>query len=350
MNLPKVHAGSPIELPAFGTGTVLETYESNNRQVFRWQSKDIPSLVLICKTFPEPNGNDAQRKIGLIQGYYRELNDAGVQVVPGGIIFTQKLDESGQVLVIQTEKYCGEAQESLLVQPTVTYEEACALMTSALRCCYLPLLPLQKVPKDKNKQPDKCRLKLGMDLLPRNIVSKKVGDQWLTTYVDLVPVKTIGLNGDHRLEWPEPTDPTVRRLGIFRHYNAAGLLIAYWCQLVKVRPEWGRGFMNEMKKFLRAHDASYVAAEVQKYFSTISPKVISFPPDKVRKLIAEWELEEILRLRVLACYIGMTRKSMEQVKSLLNYLFYTSHFQDGRIEGEKFLETKDLLVQIAALP
>ncbi|OGR32755.1 MAG: hypothetical protein A3J80_02385 [Desulfobacula sp. RIFOXYB2_FULL_45_6] len=196
------------------------------------------------------------------------------------------------------------------------------------------------------------RLEIGLDFLGRNIVCRKDSAQeygWLAVYVDLMPAKLILGCGAHGLEVPEPQAPQVRKLGIFRHYNLAGLLIAFWCHLTKHRPEWGQLFFKAINRFLKNRELDSVRSEIAGYMSDLGPRVKKLSSDQVHKLVSGWTFEDVFRFRILACQIASFKEPSPPLERAMSLLFSLTHFQERPLEEDAIARAKKLIVELVEL-
>lgn len=343
--------GSHIELPVVGWVEVVEVFPSYNRTVFLARPVDAGlESAIVVKSFLLTNAADPQQFITTIQGYFDSLRSYGVRVVHN-IQFLQSHGDEGTVL-IQTEKYVGpnldQWMQKLLPDGVVEIQN---IIKSVLTSCFLPLLKA-RLPENGNPERLTNRLEIGLDFLGRNIVCRKDPSQesgWLAVYVDLMPAKLILGCGAHGLEFPEPQDPQVRRLGIFRHYNLAGLLIAFWCHLTKHRPEWGQLFFKAINRFLKDRGLESVRSEIGEYMSGLGPRVKKLSSDRVDKLVSDWTFEDVFRFRILACQIASFKEPSESLERILSLLFSLTHFQERPLEEDAIARAKKLIVELVKL-
>ncbi len=336
-----VHVGRWVVLPVIGLVEVKRVFSSNNRQVFLAKGNE---LIFIVKTFVLGEEDAGQVEEQIIN-YYKALKDLGVKVVKR-IQFSREINGSN-VTLIQTENFVGENLQSLILGLDSTKKKLSGkLVQTVLKDIYLPLTEA-RIDQGSNW------LSIGLDFLDRNIACRmeEDGKSWLTVCIDLMPAKILDENDVHALEIPEPTDLIVRKLGIFRHYNLAGLLIAFWCHLTKNRPEWGMYFFSTIKRFLTSNQLDTVEAELQEYLSgVIDLKASQLKLEEIAPLIQGWNFSDILRLRALACFVACWKKQkIVESKALLNKLFDVTHFRADPLPEERMEQARFILLELVGL-
>lgn len=351
-DLQNIQKGDIADIPGFGLIKVIRTFPlAYNRQVFLGERLDLSQKRWVIKTFRFPSyltQRQAETEASVIEGrtrsYKQQLLDAGVSVVRD-LGFSSYIPAGGQTTLIQFEEYAGETSTFGIQKLKL------GLVLQLVRAtCEQIAKPLFFNTPDPTGL---GRLTLGVDLNHRNVTyydPEENGD-FHTTYVDLFPQKIILSCGGHGLEYPEPEDERVRKLGIFRSYNMVGLIVNYWASLVNAQPEYAQYFYDEIEDFIHQSglkEQYQLEEQIDDYIENRDLRVGREDEATIEKLIANWGFEEIFKLRLLACALAFHRPAS---RSLLPDIFYQTHFQDKSLPQEHMdKKVKEPVLRMASLP
>ena len=175
------------------------------------------------------------------------------------------------------------------------------------------------------------RLKVGIDLIPRNFVGKKA------TYVDLVPPKII-IDKKYLLEWPEVTHPQTRQVGIYRHYDKVGVMHVLLVQMARLRPEFYPLYVAEIQRYYKRKNQNFALARFDNRL--IIRSINGQAADAT--IIRELGFRQIYDLREIACYYAhRSLISNEQLEDV----FKTTHFQDKPLTKAVLRQVRNLLIK-----
>ena len=130
-------------------------------------------------------------------------------------------------------------------------------------------------------------------------------------------------DGTFTLEWPQPEDPSVYQIGVYRHFHPLGLLRVLFLHLCRVRPDRYDLFRRLVLTF--AEEARISGDPI---------------PEIERESVGDMSFDRVYDLRLLACQLA-AEGCISQ--GTLDGVFDRTHFQTDPIAPEHFLEACDLL-------
>jgi len=345
----KLMPGQIVQVPGLGIMVKVETpFDSYNRQVFYAVTLDGSNTRWVFKTFPFPNQpNISSLHLCLksqqeIETYKRKLLEAEVPVVRD-MGFSHFTKTDGTTVLVQFESWEGETVTMVIRESR--QERVLEMFQTILQQIVKPLF-LNAAIYD---QP--ARLSVGIDLIPRNLVYQVADEAFGVVYVDLFPPKGGRKEcGAIALEYPEPTDETVRELGIYRAYNMAGILINLWAHLTSLRPELAKLFYDQLEQFIRENgfnEQFNLEEQINAYLLGRDISIGREKKEEIKKIIADWQFKDIFRFRLLACSLAYYR---EESRRWLRKLFEASHFQDSPLGQEVIDEIKEHVLHMASFP
>ena len=255
-----------------------------------------------------------------IRDYEWHLRAAGVQLPPfDDRIITTNNGTGDTFSIVVIAPFMGDNYETALKQ--AENGEACVKI---MRLIFRSLGNLFSSTKCK-------RLKVGIDLIPRNFVGKRA------TYVDLVPPKII-TGKKYLLEWPEVTHPQTRQVGIYRHYDKVGVMHVLLVQMARLRPEFYPLYITEIQRYYKRKKQNYALAQFD--LRLVNRSINGQAADAA--IIRELGFRQIYDLREIACYYAHRGLiSNEQLEDV----FKTTHFQDKPLTKAVLRQVRNLLIK-----
>jgi len=177
-------------------------------------------------------------------------------------------------------------------------------------------------------------LSVGMDLIPRNYAY--AADDRRVTYVDLVPPK-LKVGDRYLLEWPEVEDPAAYEVGVYRHYDKAGIMHVLLVQMARLLPEFYPDFIEEIVNFLdrNGEDVARGRFEARTGIRSITGS------ESDEAVIRAFGFKEIYSLREAACryaHFGLMNETE------LKDFFSASHFQNHPLDEEIVTDLQNRLI------
>jgi len=340
--------GNEVSIVPIGRIRVLQVFgDAYNRKVFYATTLEGSNLKYVFKTFPINNaGCKSSEEVAhdvemAIRHYRNKLDDKESVPVVKEIGFSSITLEDGTTILIQYEPYAGET----VTDPIVNYraELVLTIVNEMLEQIIKPLFLNASIVSNPE------RLSTGMDFIPRNVTVITIDGHRFYTYVDYFPAKGGKLPcGAWALEYPEPTNEIVRKLGMFRSYNMAGILINFWTHLSSLRPELGGKFYKVIAYFIRRNNFNEkydLEKVIDDYTLKKDLSIGKTSAEEIEKIIQNWDFEDIFRLRMLACCLAFYRNNS---RYLLLVLFKKSHFQDSPLGLDKINEIKEIILKMAS--
>ena len=337
--------GQSLFIPGIGQVEVMRRYDSHNRTVVRVKPVGAEEKRIVVKTFNfngggmETSNEEAAKVQKKITEYRGLLMTAGVPVT-GYISFLTSTISDGSTFLIQLEPHAGNTASELIINWKI--EAVCELAKAICQKIVKPLFLNASDPANDSM------VSVGLDLHLRNITCGSVMDEEggiNPIYIDYFPWKTRE-GENYSLEYPEPKDEQVKKLGIFRHYNKAGLIINLFISLCSVRPEGAQLYYDLLEKFLRSEGFSKVESEIDKY---LGEKNLEIAKDKgeIQKMIEDenWGFEQIFKWRLLACAAAFYRP---EFGGSLKKVFEHTHFSNQPLSPGAMSSVKDMVLQMFA--
>jgi hypothetical protein len=341
--LEPLQKGSYVEVPGLGRIQVARGFPSHNRQVFVGTASDGTERVI--KTFNFGGISISLDYVSSVQSQiqqYREyLRRAEVPVVKDIGFTTYTIDDT--TCLIQWESYTG------LSLPTAIREfrlEASGKLVMAV--CDRLIRPLFL---NASYETNKSLVVTGLDLCARNITYRETEGEgeagFSITYVDLFPAKFMLADGTFTLEYHEPTDETVKKLGIFRHFNKAGLIVNLWNSLVLAQPDGAQVFYNNLETFLRTNGFSAVESAIDEFTEGLDLSTGKLSREEAEKILRDWTFVDVLKLRLVAAAAAFHRKGS---RNFLDLIHKNTHFQGEPLPPAQIDAVKDLILQMFDFP
>ncbi len=351
----KFSVGQWVSLSGHRAVEVLGIFDSHNCDGILARFSDGSEKVL---KFLYLSGSNVTRTKLEIQKYQDQLVRAGLRVAKTE--FLEKRLNNAYSYLILVQPCLGPSLQDLLEEKDVPGEQALEkkklskleldkLITLALDSWYFKLSR-----RSWRSRENPLRTLVGVDPLPRNMLLSSTGKYFV--FCDLVPVKMIKDCGQHMLELIEPTSEVAKSLGIFRNYNLAGMIVAFCCNLMALRPAWARRCLIRVKQYLRFHKQDLVIEEIEKYFSSIlepirakGKKLHQLSSMDVLDIVADWKFPDVLRLRGFACLLAGCARSAEQealIKTKVNKVWDLTHFQSDELPDAELEDAKMTMAEI----
>ncbi|MFH1508564.1 MAG: hypothetical protein ABIE68_00080 [bacterium] len=303
------------QIPAGNYGAVYRTNCNGNK----------PKIVKVYGLSVPIGDESVGEFISNIHTYNSRLRTAGVRV-PETL---ETIDRPGKRLgyrnVFVITDFVGESLENLII--------AAKTKRKALRYVRMILNAngnLLNICEEGN-------LLVAVDHLPRNYTTL---DGKTAIYVDIVPPKFKDGN-KFLLEFPEVENPRARRVGIYRHYDAVGLMHALLVHLVRMRPEFYHSFEKEIINWLEKKGHTNTAESFRNRFV---PTRISLNGnnDGVVKHIESLRFRHIYDMRELAgAFLHVGLMTPDEV----NDFHKVSHFSVEPLADEVMDDLRQRLIQ-----
>lgn len=340
-----------------------------NRLVFRGikPGDDSPLIYKAFLLADKPRSMLTREVLGtyeeLMANFRADLNGVGVKIpTKAGFISIMEdmLPTGDEPYLLQWETDMGPTCTDLLEK--ADERMAKAILYGILNSAVIPLFT------NATHRFQSYMVEVGMDLAVRNFCAKELSGSTITDpiYVDLFPPKlflphiSIVFPGKvpsekrFTLEFPEPQNDKVRELGIFRHFDKAGLIINLWCSFVRNRPDYAELIYFELEKFLRSTGFNDVEERINRYLAIEGVSVGNFPlkvgrfsQDEITRIISNFGLFDVFLVRLLALalayYRGESRGSLEKV-------FQLTHFSSGPPDEQNFAIARETVIEMAKCP
>lgn len=320
--LKNLRRGETFQIPQVGPCEFLGHLNGGNRITLKFRSGEEQNVrVLKVAQAHQDSGELFAAYCQLMEEYRQLLKSCGIKT-PEPIFTIKTTNDLGQHVFIEISPYIGPSCDNLLLKASP--QEALILTQKILEATQLLLSSCSISTK---------RLLCGLDMIPRNFTQDSSGQIW---YVDHWPPKKE--KGDKlTLEYPEPNDPEVIEIGIYRNYTLQGILQVFLTHLCRLRPELRREFQNLITKFLQKIKAQTILQELDN-----SPaKRLERDDVGLKELLEPLGFPETLDLREIACELVYQGKLKPQT---LDQIFQESHFQDQKLEEEKIQSIKHLML------
>ncbi|MDO8435135.1 MAG: hypothetical protein Q7S89_00425 [bacterium] len=295
----------PISIP----GAVINRFRSYEREVVHVRGTDGDELVI--KVFgtgaKKLAKGDAWELVELGQRYLDALRALGVRMDKPTVEIAQNGDPDHAILV-EHSPYRGRSVGELL-QEAQADSELVSLVRGVLECV-----------RGFFGQRGDPHFPVGIDLVPRNFTRDEDGKYYC---IDFHPPKLRLPNGTFTLEWPQPADPSVYAIGVYRHFHPLGLLRVLFLHLCRIRSDRYNLFRREIHRF---------ADEVR-----ISGDPI---PEIDRECLEELGFDHVYDLRLLACQLAAEGRIMQ---ATLDRVFDLTHFQTDPVAADHFLDACRIL-------
>ncbi|PIS05151.1 MAG: hypothetical protein COT81_02615 [Candidatus Buchananbacteria bacterium CG10_big_fil_rev_8_21_14_0_10_42_9] len=346
-----IKVGDKVDIEPLGSVVISKVLPSYNRTVVLVQRSDGDSIVLKAFRFKgvpiSMLTTEVLRSIAAsIDNYKKQLHLAGVSTSSGlGFIIRGGNSNEQMPLMIQYEDYGGESC-AVGIKNASKFSQAEKIINAMLNWAIKPLFDNATHPSEED------HLITGIDINPRNFVSPVISNS-SAILVDLFPTKVWDPEYGFSLEFPEPQHPTVVMLGIFRHYDCAGLIINLFSNLARLRPELGRQIYLLLEEFLRHNGYNSVEEGINKYLTqdlkgvTIGDDLLSvgcFSSSDIRRIIEDWTFADFFRFRCLACALALCRSKS---RFLLDEIFSRGHFQHLSLTDDQMCHIKALIFKMA---
>jgi hypothetical protein len=378
-NPKDVQVGDVLEISPIGRVRVVEKCSSYNRLVMivekigeKDQENDKGKQLLVLKfcifqdvpssMMSVPDLITLERDITTYRDTLR--HDVGV-LTSFNTGFLHKETPDGKSVLIQYEDYAGETcSDSILKGDELSVLQ---IVNAILECCVKPLFEKSSHPYDRGN------LTTGADLNPRNFTSmyrkdlfnsnlkpellRKFRGDLLAFCVDLHPAKfwVDESKGEfwskelyrYKLEYPEPVDALVYELGVFRHFNRAGLILNFWTNLVRIRPDMAQIFYDLLEKFLRDNGFNGTEESLSQYLiegiSGIKANdnlldIGKWPKERIAQILKPLGFKDIFRIRALA---GARAFQYQESRLQLEPIFRDSHFQNNLLPQPQIDKVKE---------
>lgn len=281
----------------------------NNRVILRARCHNGDDVVLKIAQAHEHHADQFRGMCEKIHDYQQMLRTLGVPTPHP--ITTHETVMDGRRFLLETSPFTGQSVHELilLASPAEVIALSHEMIDNALS-----LIFSQNLRADGN-------LKCGADMLPRNFTKDEKG----MCYVDLWPPK-LWLNGEPTLEYPEPLEPRVVELGVFRHFTIKGISQVFLVQLCRVRPELRREFQALADGFLEK-----MGFQEQLTWMRQRPALLLQNGEILERVLEPLDYLRIYDLREVACELAFQRKITSYQ---LEWVFKVSHFQDNPLPEE----------------
>ncbi|OGY89506.1 MAG: hypothetical protein A2927_01340 [Candidatus Komeilibacteria bacterium RIFCSPLOWO2_01_FULL_45_10] len=328
----EIAAGSKIFLP-FEEYKVelIEWHERLNRLVILYRRKD--EKVIVAKILMEKRGLILEEILRELHQYYFGLSAIGLPISTG-IKFIEKLDSG---YLVQLEDYGGRTV-SVAIEG-MSLEQAKPVIKALLRDCISPLF------RAVNGQ-GAYMLSIGLDAALRNFVFFQEADV-VVRMIDLFPPKLWSPVGGYTIEKPEPTDETVRQLGIQRHFDLSVIILTLWMHIVRANPVLGLPAIRLFIQFLRDTDQLELGKQIVDLVGGLRPRLCFDSITEIQGKVESLTFRDFHQLRTIACLLASSRK---ESGPLLEEFFSITHFQSDPLSLEQIEEAKRLILRIAELP
>lgn len=325
-------AGSRIFLP-FEEYKVelLEWYRRLNRLVILYRRKD--EKVIVAKILMEKRGIALEEILHELRQYYFGLSSIGLPISTG-IQFIEKLDNG---CLVQIEDYGGKTV-SVAIEG-MSLEQAKPIIKALLRDCISPLFRV--VHGD-----DGYMLSIGIDAALRNFVFFQEADV-VIRMIDLFPPKLWSPENGYTIEKPEPTDETVRQLGIQRHFDLSVIILTLWTHIVRANPALGLPAIKLFYQFLQDNDQLELSKRIVEMVGGLRPRFCIYSTTEIQDKVEPLTFGDFHQIRTIACLLASSRKGS---RPLLEEFFGVTHFQSDPLSSEMIEEAKRLIFRIAELP
>ncbi len=174
------------------------------------------------------------------------------------------------------------------------------------------------------------RLTVGIDLVPRNFVGDKA------TYVDLVPPK-IRVGRKYLLEYPDVESKLARQVGIYRHYDRAGVMHVLLVQMARQVPAFMPRYEAEIIRYLKRKKLDTALRHFSNRLTARSITGTSRDIPHIEKL----SFSRVYDMREIACWYchwGLITPNE------LNKIFSLSHFQNNPLPQRTVNSIKKMLL------
>ena len=299
------HQSFPVPVP----GAIVRRFRSHEREVVHVRGAAGDELVV--KVFgvgaKRLTRRDADELVALTHRYLVALKALGIRMSEPKLDIAQNGDPD-HVILIERSPYRGRAVNDLLHEAQ-TDTELTELVAGMLGCV-----------RGIFDQPVDPYVAVGIDLVPRNFTRDEGGEYHC---IDFHPPKIALDDGTFTLEWPQPEDPSVYQIGVYRHFHPLGLLRVLFLHLCRVRPDRYDLFRRLVLTF--AEEARISGDPI---------------PEIERESVGDMSFDRVYDLRLLACQLA-AEGCISQ--GTLDGVFDRTHFQTDPIAPEHFLEACDLL-------
>lgn len=325
-------AGSKIFLP-FEEYKVelLEWYERFNRLVILYRRKD--EKVIVAKILMGKKGIALEKILHELRLYYFGLSAIGLPISTG-IQFIEKLDSG---YLVQLEDYGGRTISVAI--GAMSFEQAKPIIKALLRDCISPLFRVVR-------GDDAYMLSIGIDAALRNFVFFQEADV-VVRMIDLFPPKLWSPEGGYTIEKPEPTDETVRQLGIQRHFDLSVIILTLWMHIVRANPDLGLPSIRLFVQFLGDNDQLELGKKIVDMVGGLRPRFCFCSITEIQDKVKLLTFRDFHQIRTIACLLASSRR---ESRPLLEEFFGVTHFQSDPLSSEMIEEAKRLILRIAELP
>ena len=283
---------------------------------------------------------EAQAVEKAIRLYRIALDKIAHVPVTSGIGFSNYTMPDGTTILIQVEPYMGRTCSRGLSEfrTKLALDLVEAICRQVILPCFLNATDLD----------DMKMVTIGLDLNLRNITYKGGDEPFEVAVVDFFPWKLKKENGDYGLEYPEPSDFEVRKLGIWRHYNKAGLVINFFISLCLVCPALAQSFYSQIEKFLRTNGLDDVEAEIDQFTNGLTLDIGKEDKNFIEEVTANWSgFSDVFRYRLLAVAAALHRPKS---RPILIEIQANSHFQDNRLQAGQIKAMRNLALSMFTCP
>jgi len=352
-----IRVGKTVTMDVIGKVIVKKVFKSNNRISFFGIKENDSNRGWVFKGFslhdyegeqlPE---EEIEKLINRILSYQRQLKSLNVSVIDG-IGFIQRYREDGTFFLWQYEPFVGKSCE---IRIKNSKREVALLTVEAIwKQVVKPLFENGFI----IEKPD--RLKVGIDLIPRNItfIEDDNGEIETCSYVDLFPPKiripVSESKHQHVLEFPDPTDEIVRKLAIIRGFNMVGIIVAFLTHLSSIRPEMTLDFYELLSSLLdhidHKSEGFSLKKKIEEYTLNHKLQVGCKSKEEIKILINPWGFEDIFLIRMLTWALVYYRLCDETLL-IAGQIMKMSHFQDSPLSDETIHDIKEAILRITESP
>ncbi|MCX6785708.1 MAG: hypothetical protein NTZ18_02555 [Candidatus Komeilibacteria bacterium] len=329
----EIPIGDKIYLPWEEAQVVLVEYHNGpNRLAILYRRKD--DRVVVAKVLPSIRLGDLCFEAIRQQliGYHQGLIDIGMPISTGIKFIEEPLGDS----FVQLEDYGGQTVSQAIQE--MSFHEAKPILWALLRDCISPLF------RAIRKDDDSSMLYIGLDAALRNFVF--FGGVSITIrMIDLFPPKLWSAESGYTLEKPEPTDETVKNLGIQRHFDLGVMVFTLWTHIVRANPILGLPAIVLIKSFLSEYDQQALIRRIEDLIGSIQPGLKDL--QSIHETLKSFDFHGYHGLRAIACLVAASRRDS---RILLERFFKKTHFQSRPLTLAEIEEAKGLILEIAQLP
>lgn len=324
--------GDKISVPGLPLTFIVVGYIPGgyNRLILRAESANGSQILKIASAHAiDENDIQFHDFCPLVLQYHARLKSLGVKT-PGGIS-THTFEIDGKHFFLEISPFSGDCVHDLLLN-TNSEEETVNLVKGMIKVALQPIF-------GQALNEDGC-FPVGIDMIPRNFTLDS-REELAISYVDLWPPKLMHTQTSanrYSLEYPEPTDPEVIRVGIYRHYTPLGILHAFLIQLCRLSPKQRGLFRELVTGFLTEMNFKVVRSRFENL-----PAVRFENGANLSELLEPLGFTEIYDIRDIACVLAFLNK-LTQVE--LEEIFSLTHFQDQRLSDETIRLIKEKLLAV----